>query len=321
METSLALDALHMSEGFELAPQPLAVFDGDGALIAQNDADGLSFGQSSLPERLEDPADAKKILAVALVDESLSRDCVLRKDRARWRINFSRLRSLGGDACVLAEFSDPPLDASEAGQDINPIAAIAHDFRAPLTAIKGFAEFLAKNTATPERQADYLAAIQTAAADLTALADRFATLGGAGDTTRQLINLNEVAQRAALLFDAVARQAGASIEVSQDPTARPVLGDPLVVLRILQNLVSNALRHNAHPTVSITVTGEAITVSDDGVGMDSASIAAAMATLSATGSGGLGLANCAALAHETDAMLEFTTAPGEGLSARLSFEM
>jgi len=54
LETPLRLDAPRMSDGFELAPRPLAIFDAVGALLTQNEADRLCFGPGSLAERLQD---------------------------------------------------------------------------------------------------------------------------------------------------------------------------------------------------------------------------------------------------------------------------
>lgn len=313
-ETPLRLDTPHMSNGFELAPRPLAVFDAVGALITQNEADRLCFGPQTLAERLQDTSAAAQALGVALVDESFSKVFSFGQPEARWRVNFRRLRGPVGDVTVLAEFTDLPTQPPEDGADRKALAAIAHDFRAPLTAIRGFAEFLASGAAAPERHADYLAAIQTAATGLNALADRFVAMGAAGDAPLQLINLNELAVSSAAMHEVAASDAGAAIQTTPDPGAVSVLGDPLATTRIVQNLISNALRHSGGSLIAIAVTGETITVSDDGAGMDQSTLEAALA-----GDGSLGLANCVALAASTGATIEFSTSPGAGFSAQLSF--
>lgn len=319
LETSGSLDAPYMSEGFELAPRPLAIFDAAGALITQNEADRLCFGPKSLSARLEDVAATKRALGAALVDESFSKVFTLGEGMVRWRVNFRRLRGSDGEITILAEFTDLPARAPGEGIDRIAVAVIAHDFRAPLTAIRGFAEFIASGRAAPERHADYLSAIQTAATGLTALADRFVAMGGEGDSPLQLIDLNTLAAQAAELQQIAASQAGATLTVTADPTAAPVLGDPLAASRIVQNLVSNALLHSGCTALAISVTGEEITVSDDGAGMDQAALKAALTPYGAAGGGGLGLANCVALATSTGATIEFSTAPGAGFRARLSF--
>ena len=317
LETPLRLDARHMSDGFELAPRPLAIFDAVGALITQNEADRLCFGSQSLAERLQDPQIASQTLSVALVDESFSKEFTMGAPAARWRISFRRLRGQDGDITVLAEFTDLPARPPEEGADRKALAAIAHDFRAPLTAIRGFAEFLARGTATPERQADYLAAIQSAATGLNALADRFVAMGGEGDAPLQLIDLNDLAASAAALHEIAASDAGISIHAKTDPAAAPVLGDPVTATRIVQNLVSNALRHSGGTEISISVAGEVITVTDNGAGMQRSDLEAA---LKPYGDGRLGLSNCVSLATSTGAEIEFVTSPGAGFSARISFE-
>ena len=319
LETSARLDAPHMSEGFELAPRPLAIFDAAGALITQNEADRLCFGPKALADRLEDAAETSKALGVALVDESFSKIFTLGEDAARWRVNFRRLRGADGEITILAEFSDLPARAPEDGLDRQAVAAIAHDFRAPLTAIRGFADFLASGNAPPERHADYLASIQSAAEGLTALADRFVAMGAEGDAPLHLIDLNKLAEKAAELHEIAAAEAGAEINVTIDPSAAPVLGDPLPATRIIQNLASNALRHSKCAALSISVDGDEITVADDGVGMEQAALDAALTPYGDRGAGSLGLANCVELAAGTGATIEFITAPDAGFRARLSF--
>ena len=320
LETSARIDAPYMSEGFELAPRPLAIFDAAGALITQNEADRLCFGPASLAARLDDAVATKQALGVALVDESFSSVFTLGDPPIRWRVNFRRLRAAGGEVTVLAEFSDLPERLPEDGVDRKAVAAIAHDFRAPLTAIRGFAEFLASGAATPERQADYLAAIQTAASGLNALADRFVALAGEGDAPLRLIDLNDLANGAAALNEVTATQAGAMIRVTRAPSVGPVLGDPLATARIIQNLISNALRHSGCSEITLSVANEAITVSDNGAGMEQAALDAALTPFGGAGDGGgLGLPNCLALAASTGAKITFVTAPGDGFSACLSF--
>ncbi len=319
LETPLRLDAPHMLDGFELAPRPLAIFDAVGALITQNEADRLCFGPHSLAERLQDASAATRALGVALIDESFSKVFTLGDPAARWRINFRRLRGPDGDVTVLAEFTDLPASPPDEGADRKALAAIAHDFRAPLTAIRGFAEFLTSGAAAPERQADYLAAIQSAATGLNALADRFVTMGAEGDAPLQLVNLNELAMATATLHEVAASDAGMSIRALQDPTAAPVLGDPVATTRIVQNLVSNALRHSGGSTIEILVDGETITVSDDGAGMDQTALDKALTPFGAAGNRSLGLANCVTLAASTGAKIAFSSATGAGFSAKLSF--
>lgn len=319
LETPLRLDAPHMLDGFELAPRPLAIFDAVGALITQNEADRLCFGPHSLAERLKDAQAAAKALGVALVDESFSKVFALGEPQARWRINFRRLRGPDGVITVLAEFTDLPATPPEEGSDRKALAAIAHDFRAPLTAIRGFAEFLASGSVTPERQADYLAAIQSAATSLNELADRFVALGAEGDAPLKLIDLNELALSTAALHEIAASDAGMTISTMQDPTASPALGDPVAATRIVQNLISNALRHSGGSRIDISVAGETITVSDDGAGMGQAALDKALTPFGAAGNRCLGLANCLALATSTGAKVEFASSPGAGFCARLIF--
>ncbi len=144
-------------------------------------------------------------------------------------------------------------------------------------------------------------------------------MGAAGDEPLQLVNLNDLAMGAAILHEVAASDAGLAIHTAQDPESPAVLGDPVAATRIVQNLVSNALRHSRGSNINITVSGEMITVTDDGVGMDQAALDKALTPFGAAGNRGLGLANCVALAASTGAKIEFASSPGAGFSASLAF--
>jgi signal transduction histidine kinase len=108
------------------------------------------------------------------------------------------------------------------------------------------------------------------------------------------------------------------ITVSRDKGTNGVLGDPLATSRILQNLVSNAIRHSGGSAININVSDDQITVSDDGGGMDQTTLDR-IPTPNVTSDGGLGLVNCISLAQSTGATIRFATTPHNGFSAILSF--
>lgn len=187
-------------------------------------------------------------------------------------------------------------------------AAIAHDFRAPLNAIRGFAEMLRLKgeSISPERRAEYLDNIISAADRMDALADRFVAEGAPGPC-----DLTRLARAAAVLR-------GAAVEATE-PLATE--GDAVSVSRILDNLIDNALTHGGCARVRVGRKGGApcVEVWDEGPGMSAAALSAALTPHSRGAAGGLGLPNCIALAETMGARLEFETAPGEGLLARLLF--
>ncbi len=302
LETPIPLDAAHMLEGFKLAPWPLAVFDAVGALITQNDADARYFGPQSL--------------SAALVEGGFSRVYDIGEGDQRWRATLCRVRGAVGAITVVAEFSEVMPHPATEGMDRQALAAIAHDFRAPLTAISGYAEFIASGGAAPEKHKDYLNAIQTAAEGLSALVD---PLGGAGDAPEELIDLNDLVASVAALNEGAAAQAGVTLAVTPDPGAEPVLGDSVAARRIVLNLFSNALRHSRAGRIDLQVAGAVVTVADNGVGMTDVAQNDALIPYGAEGNGGLGLSNCRSLAQSMAATLDYDTSPGQGFAARLSF--
>ena len=135
--------------------------------------------------------------------------------------------------------------------------------------------------------------------------------------------LNLITRAVENMFAGEARQAGVTLHVegSDCPTQVPALA----LIRATSNLVANALRHADAGTIRVTAEREGehcqIMISDDGAGMDAATLAQVQQAGSKSQQSdgdGLGLA----IVHELAARhgLEFTMAshPGEGTMAKLT---
>lgn len=328
-----------MRAGFDAAPQAMAVIDANGTVLARNEADRRSFVEGPFAIRFDDPTTGSSALAAALSEGAFSRKALLRAQTglASFRISLRRMRDpVTGQVAAIAEFSDltdRPAPAQSQVSDENLItaqelAALIHDLRAPLTAIQGFAEFMAMSgdAMSVDQRAGYLADIGTASQRLQQVIDRIITRAAPEPATPSLAGMIDAAVR---LYLPQAQAAGVELKAAEIGDDLVIAIDPVALTRILDNLIGNALTHGAKPGGIVTVSAcradaaIVIDVTDDGPGMDEAKRATALTPFGsqqpAGRSGGLGLSNCAALAKDIGAHLDIITAPGQGLSARLTF--
>lgn len=155
------------------------------------------------------------------------------------------------------------------------LGAVAHDLRSPLQAVLGFTEFLLDED-LDDRQRQLVERIARSAEQMTSLTDELldTLVVGGGALDRTPVDMD------ALVDDLVARYlllgTGRDVAVRRDAErAGPpvlVLGDRSRLERVLENLVSNAVKFSPHGgTVVIAVdasdTEVAVSVTDEGPGI------------------------------------------------------
>ena len=151
---------------------------------------------------------------------------------------------------------------------------LSHDFRTPLSVIRGEAELLERDAASPTGR-DGLRRIRRCAEGLADLTEQLLALArlDAGRTQRHAIVFDLVALAREVAAQAQPGQGGAAIVIDGEPTYTEA--DPSHVGRVLANLVSNALRHarkgGGHVTLVASPAGEPglvrVDVTDDGPGI------------------------------------------------------
>ncbi len=156
------------------------------------------------------------------------------------------------------------------------LLSVSHDLRTPLTAIRGFGEALEDGTAVDAQKAG--AVITHHANRLGRLVSDLLDLGKL--EARQFrfamrpIDAATVIRAAATGAEPQARERGVVISAAADDTAM-VHADPDRLGQIVANLIENALAF-AESSVDITVAASdgfvAVTVADDGPGIDSADL-------------------------------------------------
>lgn len=159
------------------------------------------------------------------------------------------------------------------------IAGVTHDLRTPLTSIQGYANVLASeyefDTGEVRRQS---AVIATQAGHMDSLLDdlnlSFRLRSTALPLEMTSVDAIELVREAAVALVNDPRSEGREVVFEEPPGTGPITmqGDPLMLRRVLTNLLVNAAVHNpAGTTIALSVTREmehvSITVADDGVGM------------------------------------------------------
>ena len=156
------------------------------------------------------------------------------------------------------------------------VATVSHDFRSPLTSIKGYIEAIADGTIPVELQGKYLNIILFETERLTDLTRDLLTLNEF-DTKDLLLNkesfdLHEMMKQVAASFEGTCTSRKISIELLFASRVLYVHADRSKIQQVLYNLLDNAIKFsNPQSTVTIETTerGEKIftSVRDYGIGI------------------------------------------------------
>ncbi|GAB4188296.1 MAG: hypothetical protein OHK0022_00100 [Roseiflexaceae bacterium] len=162
------------------------------------------------------------------------------------------------------------------------IAAAAHDLKTPVTAIKGYAQIALRMARRLEdqRMAQQLAMINARSDELTHLMESILDVSriqsGRLNLELSRFSLGDLSEAVLQFFDFDLRRQGRTIDVRIDEPATEVVWDRQRVVRVLTNLVGNALKYSpAGGAVALsadllhTPTGELVQlcVTDSGIGI------------------------------------------------------
>ncbi|MFZ5453364.1 MAG: PAS domain-containing sensor histidine kinase [Thermodesulfobacteriota bacterium] len=157
--------------------------------------------------------------------------------------------------------------------------SISHDLRAPLRAVSGFAQIIARRhkAALNEEGRHYVDNIVLAAERMAHLIDDLLTYSRLGRQALKIRNLDlkEVLRQVLDDLDSRVATLGAAVQVAEDLPWVP--GDPTLLRQIFTNLLDNALTYRqagVPPRIQITWRLEedqiVLRVSDNGIGIDPA---------------------------------------------------
>jgi two-component system OmpR family sensor kinase len=157
---------------------------------------------------------------------------------------------------------------------------IAHDFRTPLTAIRGYADRLSRaddRLSLSERR-EHLSVILKSAGQLEHLANQLAImvqLDGSGDYVLKLesFSIAELVQDAVVKFAPVAQEEGVRLMLLNPQNVPPIMGDIALLERAIANLIDNALKstgRDGHVSITLPVSESHVTfrIEDSGCGID-----------------------------------------------------
>ena len=156
------------------------------------------------------------------------------------------------------------------------VANVSHDFRSPLTSIKGYVEAMTDGTIPPELHEKYLKIILFETERLTDLTQDLLTLNEF-DTNHLLLNrevfdIHEMIKHVAASFEGVCTQKKISIELVFATKHLNVNADKRKIQQVLYNLLDNAIKFS-HPDSAIRIeTNEKhgkvfVSVKDSGIGI------------------------------------------------------
>ena len=161
------------------------------------------------------------------------------------------------------------------------VANVSHDFRSPLTSIKGFVEAIMDGTIPPEMQDRYLKIVVDETERLEKLTQSLLTLDKLDSKGRPLhmndFDINRTIKNTVATFEGICRKKMITIELHLESETLMVHADMEQIQQVLYNLLSNAIKFSPdHSTITIETTEKNdkifVSVKDHGIGIPKSSI-------------------------------------------------
>lgn len=204
-------------------------------------------------------------------------------------------------------------------------ASISHDLRTPITVIKGYSEYLDKNTGKgtlTERGIQEIAVyIHQAAGRLEEYADSVHEMQSLEDMRLEYreVSLSAFEEEMVSQFSVIGGQTAKKICVSSELPQQTVILSTAAVFRITENIISNALRYckeKIEVDISFSQPFLMVMVTDDGKGFSQKDLAEATDYFykgkSSKDHFGIGLSICKMLSEKHGGCIRLDNAPGKG---------
>ena len=161
------------------------------------------------------------------------------------------------------------------------VSNVSHDFRSPLTSIKGYTEAILDGTIPPELQTKYLNIVVYETDRLYKLTQSLLTLNDMDEKGRMLdytnFDINNTIKTTAAAFEGTCREKRISIELLLTGQTLYVSADMGKIQQVLYNLIDNAIKFSPADSVikvETTIKHETVFVSvkDSGCGIPKSSL-------------------------------------------------
>lgn len=156
------------------------------------------------------------------------------------------------------------------------IANVSHDFRSPLTSIKGYLEAMLDGTIPPEMYEKYLGIVLNETERLTKLTNSLLTLNNLNMRgmvlEKTIFDINQIIRNTAASFEGTLDQKRISVELVLTGEHLLVNADMGKIQQVLYNLLDNAIKFSHHDSVIKIETTEKhqkvfVSVKDSGIGI------------------------------------------------------
>ncbi|WP_026505645.1 HAMP domain-containing sensor histidine kinase [Butyrivibrio sp. NC3005] len=155
------------------------------------------------------------------------------------------------------------------------IANVSHDFRSPLTSIKGYLQAMQDGTIPPDMYEHYLGVVINETERLTKLTNGLLTLnnlGGGVMLEKSDFNLNKIIRDTAASFEGTCRAKKVAIELVLTDDEMIVNADMGKIQQVLYNLIDNAIKFSHNDAIIKVETTEKknklfVSVKDSGIGI------------------------------------------------------
>ena len=156
------------------------------------------------------------------------------------------------------------------------VANVSHDFRSPLTSIKGYLEAMLDGTIPPEQHEKYLSIVLNETERLTKLTNSLLTLNNLNTKGMLLdktdFDINTIIRNVAASFEGTCREKKIAIDLVFTGEEMYVTADMGKIQQVLYNLLDNAIKFSHHNSVIKLETTEKhnkvfVSVKDSGIGI------------------------------------------------------
>ncbi|MBZ5619794.1 MAG: CHASE2 domain-containing protein [Acidobacteriia bacterium] len=262
------------------SPEGRITFANRSAAAIVDSTPSALVGQNLLL-RLLDPPDAGTLSRLVVDRARVEREITFRDVRPQhYMLRMAAVTGgENGDGPVLgivASLSDVTRQHELQQTKNDVISLVSHEMRTPLTAIQGMTELLADYEVDPARRREMHLAINDEVKRLARMITEYLDItrleSGATEVRLSPVRVENLVERILLLLDPVAARREIRLVRNFAEDLPPVLADPDLLSRAVENLVSNAIKYSPAKTeVTVSAGGDSsvvwIDVADQGYGI------------------------------------------------------